>query len=288
MLFGKSNFYVPQSLGSHFIPDKLEGYFNDLTRKVSFDPIYANEKSVPEVELRQGNVVFPVAVFQYALGCYDLFLDNRDNKFFKEFLFLSDWTVENQKDDGHFDNFESCLLSERISAMAQGEAASLLSRAYFATKEEKYLLAAKKSIEYMLDQSFQPNLSHIDDHGLTLYEYAGKPPVLNGWIFASYGLRDMFLATGEELYQRYFMMSVNRIKAELAHYDKGFWSMYDNCRKIASPFYHKLHIAQLKALYLTTGDQEFLNYCKKFEKYQKNPICRFRAFVKKAFQKLAE
>ena len=80
--------------------------------------------------------------------------------------------------------------------------------------------------------------------------------------------------------------TVDMIAKWLPKYDCGYWSMYHDLGMIASPFYHKLHIAQLRVMYKLTGDERFAKYADKFEKYQNNWVYRKIAFCRKAFQKV--
>ena len=170
--------------------------------------------------------------------------------------------------------------------MSQGEAVSLLVRIYKETKEEKYLFAAMKAIKFMLTDVRDGGVCKCDDLGLILLEYTHLPLVMNGWIFALFGLYDCFLLTGE--YEEEFQKSVNSLEKILAHFDCGYWSMYDEGGKIASPFYHNLHIAQMKALYMVTKKKIFNEYAEKFERYQKKFLNKSRAFIRKSMQKLRD
>lgn len=288
MITGKSLLHVTQNLGKQFEPTCLKGYFNDLTEKVLKQQEFVDHLSIPTVKTEKGLIVFPVAVFQYALACYDLYLSMNETKYLDEFKLLADWTLSNQLDKGQYNNFENEIEQRRYSAMAQGEATSVLVRAFGVTQDEKYMLAAKKAISFMLKDVKNGGVSSKDDNGLILYEYVDQPPVLNGWIFASYGLRDIYLATGDKHYQDLFIESVNEIKYIMPKYDSGYWSKYDSDKRIASPFYHNLHIAQLQALFMTTEDDFFRNYAEKFKNYQSKFTCKTRAFIKKAFQKIVE
>ena len=57
---------------------------------------------------------------------------------------------------------------------------------------------------------------------------------------------------------------------------------------MTSPFYHKLHIAQLKAMYQITNIDIFKEMSLKFEKYESKKINRIRAFCVKGIQKILE
>ena len=67
-----------------------------------------------------------------------------------------------------------------------------------------------------------------------------------------------------------------------------YWSRYEDGKRICSPFYHKLHIAQLRVMYDLFGDEIYREYADKWEAYQNSFWKPKRAFLKKAFQKVFE
>ena len=71
-----------------------------------------------------------------------------------------------------------------------------------------------------------------------------------------------------------FDLSIKTLKDNLYIFDCGFWSKYDRDKRISSPFYHNLHIAQMEALGLVFDEIEFKQYYTLFKKYKK--ICSSR------------
>jgi hypothetical protein len=55
---------------------------------------------------------------------------------------------------------------------------------------------------------------------------------------------------------------------------------------IASPFYHRLHVTQLRIMHKITGDDVFARYAEKWEKYARSPSKRTRALCYKSAFKL--
>lgn len=289
MLFGRSVLHVNQGMGKVFKPNIVSGYFNDLTEKVLKQKKFLNKGIIPFFEDEKGEKVnFPVGVFQYALGCYDLFLLSKSEQYYSKFLELSDWAVDNQDEKGGWNNFYYIYPDRPYGAMCQGEGSSLLLRAYMSTGNIKYLKSAEKSIDFMLGNLNNSHICEMKDDDLILLEYSNKPAVLNGWIFALFGLYDLFLVTKNDYYYSLFSKTINTLIKLLPKFDNSYWSMYDLDGRISSPFYHKLHIAQLKALFLVTDNDIFKNYYTLFEKYRKNPFKRFKAFVIKVKQKIKE
>ena len=64
--------------------------------------------------------------------------------------------------------------------------------------------------------------------------------------------------------------------------------MYEDGKRICSPFYHDLHIAQLTVMYDLFGDEIYNEFAQKWDGYRKNFWNPKWAFVKKAWQKVME
>lgn len=82
--------------------------------------------------------------------------------------------------------------------------------------------------------------------------------------------------------------TLDTLKRKLPDFDAKYWSKYDDGKNISSPFYHKLHIAQLNTMYDLFGDSIYKDVADKWEKYQNGFWKRKRAFCKKALQKVFE
>ena len=291
MLLGTSPEHVHQNKGVAYSSKELKGYYNDLREKVIIEgPSVLNTEQLPLLRLASGeSVVFPVAVFQYALGCYDLFLTHKTEIYKNKFLQCADWTITHMDDSGRWKNFSCIFPDHPFGAMAQGEGVSVLLRAYTITHDDAYLLAARKAIDFMLMDISDGGTSLVNDEKLVLCEFTCSPAVLNGWIFAWWGLYDYVLITDDKgYYQNALKKSLNTLVDMLPQFDCAYWSMYDLDGKITSPFYHNLHIAQMQVMYELTGQSIFNFYAQKWEKEQKNKWCKTRAFVKKAWQKIRE
>ena len=290
MLAGKSILYVDQGLGKVFSVTQIAGYYNDLTQKVTRDIENLNDSAyIPKFVTENGiETEFPISVIQYGLGCYDLYLESNEKIYLEKFMSCVEWALVHQTPTGAFGVFSLIYPDAPYSAMCQGEAASLLLRAWKTTGEERFLLSAQKAIDFMLLPLDKGGTAVYDNSGVVLMEYTHSPCVMNGWIFALFGLYDMALAMPMANYREMFGWSIEALKACLPKFDNGYWSMYDIETKIASPFYHNLHIAQLQALYALTGEAIFDEYTKKFNEYKSSFWKRKRAFLKKAIQKILE
>lgn len=290
MLTGKSIYHVDQGLGKAFEPEALKGYFNDMTQKVLQGD--ANlENGIPFLEHTDGShVQMPTMIFQYGLGAFDLWLlsERKNADYLQKAVDCAEWAMAHQQEDGSWNNFFYVYPEAPYSAMPQGEAASLLLRVYVETKEPRYFDAARKAIDFMLLPSAQGGVALYENGDIILLEYTHLPVVMNGWIFALFGLYDFCLASQEEKYHQALQGTLLTLEKHLPAFDNGYWSKYELGSKIASPFYHHLHVAQMKALHMITGKPVFEQYCSRFAKYEKSIINKARAFLKKAMQKVLE
>lgn len=289
MVTGNSILHVNQGIGKYYSKDEIKGYYNDLTEKITKDTTTL-EGELPKYPGNDGvSKIFPIGVFQYGLGAYDLYIATNKEEYLKKFKLCVDWTVDHQDDNGGWKTFEYETPNTPYSSMAQGEAISLLARAYTYYRNETYLPLIKKGISFMMMSLESGGVCLHDKKDIYLKEFVDRPVVLNGWIFSIFGLYDYLLIdSSNKKVNEFYRDTIKTLKAVLQNYDLGYWSKYDLGSKIASPFYHDLHIAQLNALYDITNIDLFKDYADRFEKYSKNKFFRIKAFIVKAIQKIKE
>lgn len=294
-MLGRGDYWhAPQGLGSRFARGTLGGYFNDLTAKVHWSgPVDANGvllNRLPSGEL----VYFPTAVFQKSLGHWDAWLASgrRSEADRDAFLAGARWGLERQDDRGGWTAWSQLGLHYRspYSAMTQGEAVSLLVRAFDSTRDADFMIAARRAIDLMLLPASAGGVAREVPEGLVLEEAAqqSESTVLNGWIFSVFGLHDYLLVRRDEDVSAALDRTISALCAWLPRFEGPFWSLYDTRGTLASPFYHHLHIAQLAALEIAFPDRSatFLATRRRFERQAASRILRFRAIATKVVQKL--
>ncbi len=181
------------------------------------------------------------------------------------------------------------------SALAQGQALSVLVRAASETGDRSYLACAETALKALTLPVSEGGLSVRETGGgVWLEEYPVDPPshILNGAVCAAWGLFDFWLATSNPRARRLFDETIETMERALPRYDTGFWSLYELPGggfppMVASFLYHRLHIVQLKILFRMTGKKPFLEYAQRWERFLRNPFCRARAWVRKAAFKLS-
>lgn len=291
MIKNESVFHVNQVEGKFYSVDEVKGYYNDLREKVLYTQ-NIDEKNIPfniaALGEKKKRVYFVIAVFQYGLGAYDLFLEKKEKFYRDKMLKMADWAMEEQASDGSWDAFGILCYSCIHSSMAQGEGASLLARAYVETGDVKYKEACIKAIDFMLKAKQDGGTAEYTSDGIILLEYPAKATVLNGWIFSAFGLLDCWKITKDEMYLNAWEATLKGIKANIKQFDSGHWSYYDWSGKYTSLFYHKLHIALLKVLNKLYPDAVFQYYIDKWSKYDNSKFWTKIAFFRKAKQKILE
>ena len=257
-----------QGIGTVYSRDEVKGYYNDLREKVTDTPL--PDGQLPKSYTVSGEqVYFSIGIFQYGLGAYDLYLLSGDEKMKARMLLCASWALENQRENGAWDTFANLYPERPYSAMAQGEGVSLLVRAYLESGEQKYLESARRAVYFMLVPIEEGGVSIHDGKDLIFKEYTERPVVLNGWIFALWGLFDYVKATGDKTIAAAYEGSLATLKRHIPHYDLGYWTRYDASQRIAAPAYHKLHMDQLAVLYDLTEHEIFKTYLEKIPKLSK-------------------
>ncbi|MGE5207442.1 MAG: D-glucuronyl C5-epimerase family protein [Chlamydiota bacterium] len=252
MAGGHSYWHQPQGVGSQFVPGVLAGYFNDLTAKTSWRGPVDNE-GLPLVRVRGKLLYFPVTLLQKGMGHWDLWLksERQDRDHFERFRRIANWAVANRDERG---GWRLPLAEGRsaspYSAMIQGQATSLLCRAAVSMGRIEYQSAALRAAELMITPAAGGGPARYTAHGLVLDEVPLFPPrvIWNGWIFALFGLYDVTLLQDSSAFREALASTLAALVSLLPAFDARYWSYYDSAGALASPFYHRLHIAQLRAL----------------------------------------
>ena len=289
MLKGQSTLHVNQDEGKVYSKNEVMGYYNNLTEKVLKPGVLLDETGLIYNITNEGKkVCFSIAIFQYGLGAYDLGLMTGQDKYRQLFMRTVDWALTNQQENGAWDTFSIVKISPPYSSMAQGEGASLLVRAYQETRDDKYLQAARRAVDFMCRSITEGGCTQYIDGKMWFKEYIEAPVVLNGWIFSIWGLFDYYKASRDNNYKLMLDHAIQSLESDIKGFDCNYWSKYDMGNKVTSSFYHRLHIAQLKVMYELFGCRAFSEYANKWDQYRHMRKYRYRAFIVKVYQKLTE
>jgi hypothetical protein len=287
----------------HAQANSLGEYYMTFARKAEYSgPTDADGIPLLNYHGNIGLQYNPIAIAQWGLGNFNLYRRTGGSRAGRKFVLASDWLCEHLKPNSHgvyvwnhnFDwEYRQTLKAPWYSGLAQGQGISLLVRAHAETGDTQYLKTARLAFRSFLMSSDDGGVTFTDDNGdLWFEEYIVAPPthILNGFIWAAWGVYDYFLASGCNEAVRLFADAVATLRHNLDRYDLGFWSLYEQSGTrlpmIASPFYHKLHVTQLRIMHRITQEQFFCDYADRWEKYARSRSKRTRALCYKGAFKL--
>ncbi len=221
------------------------------------------------------------------------FVDNvtlANNAHLAQFYYAANWLVIHQDDKGGWPIQVTRKLANGMlelppgwySAMAQGQAMSLLVRAYHRTNNRKYLDAAVRAM-HIFDVTSEDGgvLAYFAEKYPWYEEYPTVPScfVLNGFIYSLLGLYDLkdvapreHAEEAEQLYQA----GLASLKQMLPLFDTGSGSIYDLrhftlgvAPNLARWDYHATHINQLLLLSTVEDHPIFSETAKRWISYMK-------------------
>ncbi|GAB3629035.1 hypothetical protein PTE30175_04225 [Pandoraea terrae] len=273
-------------------------YFNyNVTKNFEGNParvIFDNDglpkvkyEAVPEANYAGGFEYNPTTLIQFALMEHAKYLAG-DKSQLPVLLRAIDKLLSMQNASGgfeypfpyhHFQNVNT-YMPGWTSAIAQGQALSLLARAYSLTGNKAYIEAGDKALAFLLTDtkaggsrdslaSLSPSLSRY----VMFEEYPIVPPdtksnyTVNGFIHTLIGLHDWSYVkeAGDDatIAGGYFACGLATLKMIVPYADIGGFSAYDlghviyKRNPIVNPSYHDTHIYMLYTLHNLTNDPFF-------------------------------
>ncbi len=244
----------------------------------------------------------PIAIAQWGLANYNLSCETGGEARWQKSLRAADWLAANLERNAHglwvwnhrFDwDYRDTLKAPWYSGLAQGQGVSLLLRIHAHSQDGKYQSAAERAFGTLTRPIAEGGVLFEDDEkNLWIEEYLVTPPthILNGFMWALWGVFDFWLARADASAKEMFDRGVETLLRNLARFDTGYWSLYEQSgtrlKMLASPFYHRLHIVQLRVMSGLTGDARFAAIAERWNGYAQHRSNRARALVEKSIFKL--
>lgn len=277
-------------------PNLFGEYYLNFISKIPY-PFKFDQNNIPMYKLSGEMTYHPTVICQYALGLYQKYFDssfkNDEIKF--KFLLQADWLVNNSiklnnaafwKLNYIIDNYQ--LKKQWCSGLVQGEAISVLLRAYSITHQIYYLNTAESALNsFYVDVNEGGFIRYNDKNLMVLEEYPTHKVnfTLNGHIFAMFGLYDFVLFNKNPKADKLFCEAVETLVNSIDNFDLGYWSkyslFYDPGEFPCSIKYHLLHIEMLRALFILTGENIFHRILEKWGSYTNSLLCRNKALFKR-------
>ena len=278
-------------------PATLDKYYLDFSSKANY-PGEIDEDGIPLYSyFDEPPIKHPIVIAQYAFGLFEVlqssgFKDESRKKVFRKQV---EWFLRNKEEYlGGYVWRVNYLIPEYnlnepwISALAQGEAISVLTRAAKLFDDIDCLETAEKAlIPFEYDVKNGGLVAYFKN--VPLYEEYPSPSktvaVLNGFMFSLFGLYDLYLLNKNEKAKKLFDDGINSLLKLVDFYDFKYWVRYylfDYPKKYAASLtYLLLMIEQLKVMYLLTGEKKFNDTSKKWESYAASKTHRTRALLRK-------
>jgi heparosan-N-sulfate-glucuronate 5-epimerase len=268
--FSRGFGYEPHPIGSRARFDSVAGYFIDYRAKI------ASRQANP------GRITEPTDLAQLALGWWEAVLLGEPGapEEFERICILI--RTEGEDDAGatlwpfRAEVPKWGLPNPWYSAMAQGQMASVLIRAQ-SFLGGTYGDLALRALEPLVGPNQYGLVARTAD-GLVLEEAApSRPPshILNGWIFALWGLWDAATALDDARARRLYEDSLECLVRKIPQYDVGWWTKYSlfphPMADLAKPFYHRLHVTQVSILGRMTGASELSRAAERWRGYDRRP-----------------
>ena len=285
-------------VGEVSLSSRLGGYYLDLTSVLPLvesgyhGPL--DPRGVPMSRVGPGAPVYSViTIAQYALALHDAcrqaesdaltaklrtqleaILEQVEWRGLRRGFSVHHWTDVKYKN----------LRAPWVSALSQGNAISALLRGHELLGDRGLLEAASLMFEALEQPLETGGVRDTDICGhLWFEEYPTEPPlhVLNGFIFALWGVLDFARMTGNEKAWRWWNQGVETLRAHLPEFDCGYWSVYDlRYRELVSRHYQvNVHVPQLNAMHRLTGDEVFRVYAERWRRFADRLWCRGRWWI---------
>jgi hypothetical protein len=283
--------------------DRVGEYYMLFAQKADYTGPF-DEAGIPLLDYRGtiGRQYNPIAIAQWGLANHNQFCQTSSNERRQKFTLAADWMCANLEQNAHgiwvwqhhFDwEYRDLLKSPWYSGLAQGQGISLLLRAARTLGDSKYSEYARKAFAAFETAVGAGGVTFIDERSDTWFEeYIVNPPthILNGFIWASWGVYDYYLDVGSASAGRLFEKAVQTLARNLSSYDLGFWSLYEQSgtplKMLASAFYHRLHVVQLRIMHRLTGSRIFELYAERWEEFERSRLNKIRALCYKSAFKL--
>ena len=244
----------------------------------------------------------PIAIAQYGLARFNAWSRSGDAADRAAWVAVADWLSREMRPNTygvrvwmHDFNwpYKQLLRAPWFSGLAQGNGLSMLVRAATAANDPRYADAAHlafASLSLAVDRGGVLVTDDRDD--LWIEEYLVDRPshILNGFMWALWGVHDYAEWSGSAGAARVRDRCVATLRTRLPEFDTGWWSLYEvrdqDREMLASRYYHSLHITQLQVMHRLTGHAEFADFASRFQGYLDRRSNRAHAFARKVFFKL--
>ena len=268
-----ASFNLNSELGAYYLDMREAFYQYDAGIFGDFD-----SNGVPMVGWGNEAKYSAVNIAQYGFILHTFWIENKSDEYLKVMHACLNKLIEQEshecdaifwREKYHSDRYN--LPKNWASAMSLGECLSFYLRMYQITNDESLLEKSNKIFNAFDVSTLNNGVSYIDNEGdLWLEEYPSNPAscVLNGFIYAVFGLIDYYRVTGNSKAKDKIAACEKTLVKNISFYDAGYWSYYDLYYfELVKYYYQKnVHIPQLEALYKIFNNDIFNLQAQKWKK----------------------
>lgn len=264
----KDYFHQEEKIGDYFLNKK--SYYIDFKEKVKWTGKYVDNVPVLHVPSLKEDIYFPGMIIQYGLGSIDMYFLTGEDRYHDNIENVYNWILKNINKDYYFNNMmdkldENYEYYSNNSALTQGQAISFLVRVV----QYRLVKAGTDEITKLIKNIFNNFVLGIEGNGTVFKrgedvyfcEYPRKETyiVLNGWVFAIFGLYDYQFYFKDDESKRYLNETLNTLKKDIEKFltKERNWSYYDNNKRLCSYIYEELHINMMHALFELAHEEKF-------------------------------
>jgi heparosan-N-sulfate-glucuronate 5-epimerase len=225
----------------------------------------------------------PVEIVQYGLEQHARWRRRKDERARDRFLLQAKWAANAQCEIGLIRGCYAFPCGDRrygcykgfLSAKAQGQAISLLLRAYEETQSPVFLERAISAAAPFFVDVRRGGVQWNSGDDVFFEGPAALPPshVLNSWIYALWGLFELARVTNDPKAEDLYARSLGTLEKYLPCYDTGSWSYAtllaapSGFRRYSSLKRHVSHVAQLHVLLSMTRNELFSVVAERWRRY---------------------
>ena len=274
---------IALGLGDVSMSERLGAYYIDMRPAMVHytENLYGgafDENGVPMIAGPSGRHYLPVNIAQYGFMLHADWLETGSADTMEALegclAVLEDLKMEDEQHCVWWHQFHDLRYGIEppwASAMAQGELISLYLRLWQALARPALLESAYKAYRFMQVPVEEGGVRRRDEHGnLWLEEYPSKEPslVLNGFIYALFGLFDLYRVGRDPDVKQDIDACLDTLVARLPDFDSGYWSNYDlQKRELVRYYYQKnVHVPQMAVLEALTGNPVFGYYRERWQR----------------------
>ena len=272
----------------------LSHYFVDFTATHSVDTFGpVDGMGIPlwdpkRFRLKGGPLYHPTIIAQMGLAGFDRLLNGDQDG--DVFLRCARWIEDHGTEDGEgrfliwpcaFPLRTPPVAAPWVSGMTQGQILSLLARLYERNKSpdtEAVARLAARAFCYPIEKGGV--VSEMRSGALFIEEVVSEPAiqVLNGCLYGLFGLYEYTQVFDDPEIRDILARCIQGVEEALPLFDMGWWSRYSLGLRwhIAPPYYHDIHIEQLRHLAVLLNRPHFEEWAKRWDAYRQSPAIRRR------------